>query len=288
MKLACGFEMLAANAGKSKSRVVREFAILLKDLGEDGDSALPTDEEMEQWDDCHRDDDEKWMDISYQDFERELDGKESHGTSKTNQGFGDPQTQAGLRKIVSRFEAFLNDETAGLDGAELEDMDMNDDDHDGDDDDEQGCSTDEDSEFEDKEVSFDEEAFSHMMRENDGPSRDGSSSICPCQRKERSGGSLRARERAGSRSNPVFKSSRLKWRLSSDSMERSSLMPPSKSNLLWTAKTRLPTWRGSTRVRLRMSVATTRSTLTITWPAICWRALKVRLAWLGQQGTSLG
>ncbi|KND93082.1 Protein SGT1 [Tolypocladium ophioglossoides CBS 100239] len=175
MKLTCGFEMLAVNADKSKTRVIREAAIMLEDLVEDGDAALPTNEEMELWEDCDRDDDETWMDINYQDFERELDGKGSRGTSKTHLGFGDSQTQASLRKIVSRFEAFLNDETAGLHGAELEDMDMDDDDDDeeennNDDDDgdeeEQADSTnEEDSELEDKEVSFDEAAFSRMMRE---------------------------------------------------------------------------------------------------------------------------
>jgi hypothetical protein len=158
MKLTCGFEMLCAKAEKSKSRVVRELAIVLEDLAEDGHEALPSDEEIKTWKDANRDDSEAWMDINYQDFEKELEGKGRNASSSTKSGFGDTNTQSDLRKIVSRFEAFLNDDTAGMDGAELDEMDYDDDD---DDDDE----FDDDSESEDKEVSFDEEEFAKMMRE---------------------------------------------------------------------------------------------------------------------------
>lgn len=157
MKLTCGFEMLAVNADRSKHRIVRELALLLQDLSEDGDASLPSDHEIMSWPNQQRNDVEDWMDINYQDFERELDGKGS-GTSKGEpSGFGDAQTQSDLKKIVSRFEAFLNDDKAGLDGVEIDEMD--DDDHEDTDNDS------EDSEFEDKAVSFDEEAFSRMMRE---------------------------------------------------------------------------------------------------------------------------
>lgn len=156
MKLTCGFEMLAVNAEKSKSRVVRELAIVLEDLQEDGEDALPSDEEIKGWKDVTRDDSEGWLDINYEDFERELDGKRSSKPQGGDTGFGDVKTQEDLRKMVSRFEAFLNDEEAGVEGAELDEMDY-DDDEDSDDDD--------DSEAEDKEVSFDEEEFARMMRE---------------------------------------------------------------------------------------------------------------------------
>ncbi|KAM0427175.1 hypothetical protein ACHAPT_007602 [Fusarium lateritium] len=157
MKLTCGFEMLAAKAAKSKSRAVRELAIVLEDLEEDGDDALPTDQDIKSWEDATRDDSEAWMDINYEDFEKELDGK--RGTEKTGakSGFGDANTQSDLRKIVSRFEAFLNDDTAGVEGAELDEMDFDDDDDDD--------YSDEDSDAEDKEVSFNEDEFSRMMRE---------------------------------------------------------------------------------------------------------------------------
>ncbi|KAK6064424.1 ecdysoneless-like protein [Seiridium cupressi] len=152
MKITSGFEMLAANAETKDSRVTREVAILLEDLEEDGAQALPDDATIQAWPNVSRDDDESWMDINYEDFENELDGKGApQGQRKP--GFGDSATKADLEKIVSRFESFLNDETAGFEGAELDDMDFDDDDEE------------EDSEDEDKEVSFDEEQFAKMMRE---------------------------------------------------------------------------------------------------------------------------
>ncbi|KAF5022771.1 hypothetical protein F66182_5186 [Fusarium sp. NRRL 66182] len=167
MKLTCGFEMLAAKAEKSKSRVVRELAIVLEDLEEDGNDALPSDEEIRSWKDATRDDSEAWMDINYEDFERELEGKKAKASPNAKSGFGDINAQSDLRKIVSRFEAFLNDEDAGMEGAELDEMDYDDEEDDGE--------FDEDSESEDKEVSFDEEEFSRMMREMMGlPSTDSS------------------------------------------------------------------------------------------------------------------
>lgn len=157
MKLTCGFEMLSANANTHKSRSVRELAIMLEDIHEDGDDELPTDEDIENWKDVHRNDDESWMDIDFADFERELAGRSASASKQqTNPSFGDASTQEGLRKIVSRFESFLNDETAGLDGAQIGDMDIDNDDSE---------DEDEDSESEDKVVSFDEETFSRMMKE---------------------------------------------------------------------------------------------------------------------------
>ncbi|EOO02573.1 putative regulatory factor sgt1 protein [Phaeoacremonium minimum UCRPA7] len=152
MKVACGFEMLAASASKSKSRVAVEVAMLLEDLEEDGDQALPSDVEIKSWDDVERDDDDSWMDVNYDDFEQELDGKKNQSGKSA---FGDSTAQADLRKIVSRFEAFLNDDQAGLDGAELDEMDEDDDDDEDYD----------DSESEDREVSFDEQEFARMMKE---------------------------------------------------------------------------------------------------------------------------
>lgn len=155
MKVTCGFEMLASNAAKSNNRTVREIALLLEDLAEDGDSVLPTDADIASWDGCSRNDDDSWMDINFEDFERELDGKGS--ASKTGT-VGDAGAPADLRKIVSRFEAFLNDDKAGLDGAEHDEMDVDDDDDDEDED--EG-----DTDSEDHEISFDEEEFARMMRE---------------------------------------------------------------------------------------------------------------------------
>lgn len=172
MKLTCGFEMLASKASNSKSRIVKELAIILDDLQEDGDAALPSDEVIKTWSDVLRDDDESWMDINYEDFERELDGKQAKGRGGGKSGFGDQKTQDQLRKIVSRFESFLNDDRAGLDGADLDGMDIDDDD------DEDGESDmDENSDGEDKEISFDEEEFSRMMREMMGLPPDSSRDV---------------------------------------------------------------------------------------------------------------
>lgn len=159
MKVTCGFEMLAVAAAKSNHRTTREVALLLDDLADDGDSVLPTNADIVSWKDCGRDDDDSWMDINFEDFEKELDGRK--GTVK-GASFGDANAQADLRKIVSRFEAFLNDEKAGLDGAEFDEMDQ-DDDEDGDEDDDSDLV--EESDSEDRDVSFDEEQFARMMRE---------------------------------------------------------------------------------------------------------------------------
>jgi hypothetical protein len=98
-----------------------------------------------------------------------LEGKgKAKGTSAGGGGFGDAGTQADLQKMVSRFEAFLNDESAGIEGAEVDEMDRDDDDSDAEGSEE---GSDED---EDREVSFDEEQFARMMREMMGlPGEDG-------------------------------------------------------------------------------------------------------------------
>ncbi|KAF3061268.1 Protein SGT1 like protein [Daldinia childiae] len=154
MKVTSGFEMLTTNADTKDNRLAREFAMLLEDVEEDGAQVLPTNKDIETWEDVHREDDESWLDINFDDFEDELQGNRGP-RSRPKGEFGDPSAQADLKKIVSRFEAFLNDESAGVEGAELEDMDEDDDISD----------DEEDSDDEDKEVSFDEEQFSKMMRE---------------------------------------------------------------------------------------------------------------------------
>ncbi|KAI2627500.1 SGT1-domain-containing protein [Hypoxylon sp. NC1633] len=154
MKVASGFEMLATNADKKDNRLAREFAMLLEDLDEDGAEILPTNQDIEAWEGARKEDDESWLDINFEDFENELRGNRG-SRQGTKGGFGDSSTQADLRKIVSRFEAFLNDEDAGIEGAEMEDMDEDDDVSDNNED-----SGDDD----DKEVSLDEEQFSRLMR----------------------------------------------------------------------------------------------------------------------------
>lgn len=167
MKVTSGFEMLTTDPKNGDHRSVREINILLEDLDEE-DSVLPNDNDMLKWENKMREDDEKWLDINFEDFERELDGnnKEKKSTGipgafgpEPPSGFGDAKAEADLKKMVERFEAFLNDDDAGPDGAEMDVMDIDDDNDDEDDDED-----DEDSE-EDKDVSFDEVEFAKMMRE---------------------------------------------------------------------------------------------------------------------------
>jgi len=167
MKITSGFEMLLADPKYGDNRTVREARILLDDLTSDDSLALPTNEDIAQWTDVGKEDNESWMDINFADFERELKGG---GKQKSNipgvfgpeppSGFGDAKTQADLRKMVERFGSFLNGEDAGIDGADIDgmDMDIGDDNYEGED-------TDLDSEDEDKDVSFDEKEFARMMKE---------------------------------------------------------------------------------------------------------------------------
>jgi hypothetical protein len=162
MKITTGYELLAREADKSDNRIVREMAVILADLEEDGPSALPTDADIKSWKEFDRDDDESWMDIDYNSFERELDGTDQSREAR-GKGFGDKNTEADLKKIVSRFEAFLNDDKAGIEGAEMDEMDVDDDDDEEDED--HDYEEEEDEEEEDKAVSFDEAQFARMMRE---------------------------------------------------------------------------------------------------------------------------
>ncbi|KAJ5667050.1 hypothetical protein N7507_002914 [Penicillium longicatenatum] len=168
MKLACGFEMLLYDPHHQDKAAVREMKLLLEDV-ETGDEELPTNEDIEKtWD--KKEDDEKWLDINFEDLDRELKGK-SKGKGKDEGGnFGDAGAQENLQRIVARFDEFLNDTSAGFDGAEFDDFET-DSDVDPDDDDELS------SDGEDKEASFNEEEFARMMKEMMGmPSASGEGS----------------------------------------------------------------------------------------------------------------
>ena len=162
MKLACGFEMLLTDPQNQDKAAVREMNLILEDL-DTGDEQLPTDKDMESWD--TREDDEKWLDISFEDLDRELKGKGKgkDGEPLPEGAFGDANAQENLQRIVAQFEKFLNDDSAGFEGAEFID------DYDSDTDEE-----DMSSDGEDKDASFDEEEFSRMMKEMMGmPSQAG-------------------------------------------------------------------------------------------------------------------
>ena len=154
MKVTCGLEMLVRDPQTQDRASVQEIKLLLEDL-ESGEDQLPGDNAIMKWD--QKDDDDKWLDIDFEDFERELAGKKGNGPKTVNGNFGEKSTQENLRKMVERFEDFLNDDVAGAEGAELPDsMDFDDDE-----DDESDISSD----GEDKAVSFDENEFARMMRE---------------------------------------------------------------------------------------------------------------------------
>ena len=155
VKVTAGFEMLCQDHANQDKRDVREIRLLLEDF-ESGEESLPMNEEMKTW--SVRDDDDSWLDIDFNDFEKELAGRNGpHApTEESGTGFGDKAAQEKLRKIVERFESFLEDDGAGLDGAEgLDEMDF-------DDDDDEGGSI--DSDHEDSEEAFDETKLAEMMR----------------------------------------------------------------------------------------------------------------------------
>lgn len=165
MKITSGFEMLVTDSIKRDHRSVREMQILIEDLSQGED--LPTDAEIKGWANSMKEDDESWLDINFEDFEKELQGNKGERSGEVPEGsagpsapsgFGDAKTQEDLKKMVQRFESFLNDDNAGVDGAEMDEMDFNDDDDEDD--------TDEDeNEDGDEDVSFDPNEFARMMRE---------------------------------------------------------------------------------------------------------------------------
>ncbi|KAJ9647345.1 hypothetical protein H2199_002334 [Coniosporium tulheliwenetii] len=182
MKLTCAFEMLVADPQTQSRKAVREIQVLLEDM-ESEEEELPGDEEIAGWE--VREDDEAWLDINFEDFERELAGKAAgaegggggaaaDGQGGAKAGFGDKAAQENLRRIVEQFGAFLNDDDAGVEGAEVDEMDYDDDD------DEAGAEdSDVSSEGEDKDVSFDEVEFARMMREMMGMPPDEAQAVVP-------------------------------------------------------------------------------------------------------------
>jgi len=170
MKLSCGFEMLVSDSQNQDKPTVREIKLLLEDL-ESGDDHLPTDQDIAKWE--QKEDDEKWLDISFEDLEGELAGKGNKKSGKPG-AFGDKAAQENLQRIVSQFEKFLNDDSAGAEGADFIDELDSDDDLDEDDSDEEVS-----SEGEDKEASFDENQFAAMMREMMGMPADAETGRSP-------------------------------------------------------------------------------------------------------------
>jgi hypothetical protein len=173
MKVASGFEMLLHDPQTQDKPNVREMKLLLGDI-DSGDEKLPTNEEIDKsW--PKREDDEKWLDISFEDLDQELRGK---GKSAKSGNFGDATAQENLQRIVAQFEKFLNDDSAGFDGVDLMGSSSDDDEEDDMEDMDEIS-----SDGEDKEASFDEAEFSRMMKEMMGmPSGTGLRGSAPSSR----------------------------------------------------------------------------------------------------------
>lgn len=110
MKLSCGFEMMLRDPQNKDKREVREMNMLLEDIEEDEDT-LPSDSTIASWPQTN--DDDKWLDIDFKDFDAELKGRSGGPSTKdtpSGQGFGDESTQKDLQDMVSRFEKFLNED----------------------------------------------------------------------------------------------------------------------------------------------------------------------------------
>ncbi|KAF8444332.1 SGT1 protein-domain-containing protein [Terfezia claveryi] len=156
MKVACGFEMLMA----SESVKSHKEKVIAEDIrGLLGSKEPPTDEVISTWPIMV--DSDNWLDIDYTEFEQNLQGKSGKenksASSKQPSGYGHKAAEENLKKMVERFEKFLNDDSAGVEGVDMDEDMIDEDDTDDEDDEEDG--------EEDKGISFDEAEFEEMMRE---------------------------------------------------------------------------------------------------------------------------
>ncbi|KAL8771694.1 MAG: hypothetical protein Q9209_002885 [Squamulea sp. 1 TL-2023] len=159
MKVTCGFEMLMSDPQNVDKKQIREINLILQDL-DAGEDHLPSDLVISRWE--RREDDEGWLDINFEDFEKELSGRGGQDLLGQRAGFGDTTAQENLRKTVSRFQKFLDDDEGGAQDAEyLDDMDN---DNDSDSLDTSSSAHTEHGDGE-KESDFDEDRFASMMKE---------------------------------------------------------------------------------------------------------------------------
>lgn len=156
MKLTIGFEILLSDSHYQDQPSVREMLLLLEDI-DSGDVALPTDEELTKL--GKNADDEKWLDINYNELQKELSfGKDrsNHSSVQKKPEFGDKTVQDNLQRIVKQFESFLNENDEDDKSEDLNDDDSEIDDLD---------DIDSDDLEEDKDASFNEDEFSKLMQE---------------------------------------------------------------------------------------------------------------------------
>ncbi|KAL9609582.1 MAG: hypothetical protein Q9167_005655 [Letrouitia subvulpina] len=159
MKVTCGFEMLLSDPQNVDKKSIREINLLLQDL-KSGEDSLPTDSEISKWDKIE--DDDGWLDINFEEFEKELAGKRHQDMAYKKNGFGDPNAQDQLRRMVGKFEAFLSDEMAGPEGAD----DMGDESSDS----AESSGSETRSENHDQEIELDQNQFMSMVRDMMGDS----------------------------------------------------------------------------------------------------------------------
>lgn len=160
MKVACGFEMLLQSKQNVDRQVVREIKLLLGDV-ESGEDCLPSDKDIQSWD--QQQDLDSWLDIKFDDLDGELNARTgATAGSDPRSNLHDDSVEKKLENMVSGFESFVGEGKAGLNGVD----ELSDDDEDDDGDDAESDSSSElDSEGEDKAGSFDEAEFERAMRQ---------------------------------------------------------------------------------------------------------------------------
>lgn len=162
MKVTCGFEMLMSDPQSVDKKSTREINLLLEDL-DAGEDTLPSDQDISKWE--SRVDDESWLDVNFDDFERELSGKGNENRRGKPAGFGDKTAQENLRRMVAMFEKFRDEDDDEIQDAEhLDDMDTDD----SSDSLDSPTSVEDIDEDKEKELDFDGKRFTLMMREMTG------------------------------------------------------------------------------------------------------------------------
>ena len=132
IKITSGFEMLLSDPQTQDKKHVQEIEILLDDI-KNGEAELPSDFVIADWE--SKQDDDSWLDVNFEEFENILSSQQNGKPLRPDGAFGDKTAQENLKKMVSRFEDFLNDNAGSDDGTDgLDDMDNDNDDDDNNDD----------------------------------------------------------------------------------------------------------------------------------------------------------
>ena len=142
VKLCAGLEMLCAEKN-GKLFFGEEQGNIVEMVKQAMEKPLLTDAEIAGME--KKEDGTDWMNVAFEEFDAGLKG------GKEGVGMQDKDQEEKIQRIVERFEKFLNDDAAGVEGAELNsDDDMSE--------------TDSDDEDDDADIDFDEEEFTKMMR----------------------------------------------------------------------------------------------------------------------------